>query len=387
MTSSMDERLARAEARVSELDGEGAAVDSVELAEAYVDKGNALFQVGRTRDALSVYEQVITRFGASESVDVLEQVAWASRNTALGLRGLGEGDAASRAVKDLRERLKGQPDLRLRAVLLDSSVLQALLLFDEDRFEEGLAQLQAVVDEIPDPPPTPLLGPLARALTAQARKLTELGRYSEGLVISAAMLRRFRSSHDPDIREQVAQTLLAKADCLSEVGQEVAAIRTYTELLEGFSAAESPIFRRVLADALLERARSKLALGEDEEVAADIDRYIAEQWESVSSERRVRALSHKATAYINLDRLEEAMSLLDSILSWCDAEEDAGTWEGVANSVYNRGLILERMKRTADARAEYGELVRRFSQVEEPAVREIVSLADARLRTLNAEHD
>jgi tetratricopeptide (TPR) repeat protein len=385
-TDSTAQRLVAAERRASRLETDGA-VDEAELASAYVQKGGALSLAGRAQEALSCYGEVVRRFGPVDSLDVRVSVGWALINSALELRELGEAEAAAGALKTLEGRLDGRRDDRLRVQAIDARVIAAQMLVDEDRASEALVQLSEVVAGIGESPSPSISPSLAHAIAAQVRALTELGRYSEALTVCANMLGRFRLSESEEIRDAVGQVLLNRGQCLSAVGMDVAAVAAYTELLDRFTGMDAPYFRRTSAAALLERARSRNFLGDGEAALADLDLYVAEYWEVVRPTSRIRAMSIKAGVYIDLGRFEDALPIVEHILSSGETIHDASMRDVLAGVIYNRGVIFENQGRTSDARAAYADIAKRFSRCDEPEVVEVMELASGRLTVLTPQSD
>lgn len=373
--------MAASDRRISELEADPAA-SQAELASAYVRKGDALYLAARAQEALSCYAEVVTRFGGADSPDVLVSVGWALIASALQFLDLFDVESAGRTLESLQARLGGLHDIRLHAQVLEARVVAAGMLVDENRANEGLRDLSEVVEEIGESPPAVFLQPLAQAMAAQARGLTEAGRYSEALTVCANMLNRFRGSENQEIKLKVAQVIRDRGLCLAAVGMHGAAIAAYTEVLELFSGIDYPIYRRFSADALFERSTAKLLLGDDEGALADLDRFVAEYWEVVSPTMQIGALRNRAAAYINIGRFKDALPIVERVLSDDETMHDPLMREVLARVTYYKGMILENLGRTKEARETYASVATGFTESDDPDVHALVDLANGQLSRL-----
>src|SRR5580692_7640038 len=84
----------------------------IRVAQALIDKGSGLIDLGRRAEAIVSFEQVVAQFAGSEETDLRERVARALRGKAAVLVKLGRNDEAVAAFDDLVARFQdaGEPE-------------------------------------------------------------------------------------------------------------------------------------------------------------------------------------------------------------------------------------------------------------------------------------
>jgi tetratricopeptide (TPR) repeat protein len=108
------------------------------VARALFNKGATLGSLGRSEEALAVYDAVVERFGHREEPALQESVAWALFNKGVRLGSLGRSEEALAAFMTVLGRTTRGEELRLRVVrgvLLTLSRQEALL-------EKGVSALK-----------------------------------------------------------------------------------------------------------------------------------------------------------------------------------------------------------------------------------------------------
>src|SRR5437867_2154677 len=140
----------------------------------------------------------------------------------------------------------------------------------------------------------------------------------------------------------------------------------------------SPVQR----EALIESAMSA-ALGLNDNSQAELDGYdlvlrlaTGKVAERPTFGRRVAlALFRKGVTLGHLNRSEEAIAVYDEVVRrFGDAPEPA-VREQVAKALFTKGVVLDRLNRSEEAIAVYDEVLRGFGDATEPAVREQVAKA------------
>ena len=202
--------------------------------------------------------------------------------------------------------------------------------------EELLAALDGTVD-LSDPV---LRESLYTARFERAVLLTEIGDLDAAAAAYALAARTPADLDDPDQRHEIALALLNQGICLDAVEDHAAAEAVYAEVVTRFEHAEDPVTADQVARARVNRAATVLARGRAEEAAAlaaatatDLD-----PLDVRSSEQHVMALRLRAAALAELDRLDEAVAVLD--LRHTATAEDPSTRAQIAAAAGDHAALL-----------------------------------------------
>lgn len=164
---------------------------------ALFNKGVALAQLGRTEDAIAVYDELVRRSGADP--------------------GGGLSESAVRALFN-----KGAS------------------LVEMDRREEAIAVYDELVRRFADAEEPTVRIAVGKALINKGIALAELNRLAEAIAVLDDVVSRWGNSPDPSLRERAARALLNKASALAHLRHREMALQTYDELLNRFGRDLDP---------------------------------------------------------------------------------------------------------------------------------------------------
>ncbi len=85
-----------------------------QVARALVNKGFAVRRLGRSKEAITVYDEVISRYGNAEELPLRERVARALVNKGFALEGLGRKEEAITIYDEMISRFGDAEELSLR---------------------------------------------------------------------------------------------------------------------------------------------------------------------------------------------------------------------------------------------------------------------------------
>jgi tetratricopeptide (TPR) repeat protein len=145
------------------------ALAAVGIPKALVNVGVLLAELGRSEEAVGVYDQVVTRFGQAPEPALRERVAKALVNKGVRLGELG-------------------------------------------RSEEEIGVYDQVVTRFGQAPEPALREQVAKALVNKAITLGELGRSEEEIGVYDQVVTRFGQAPEPALREQVATAISARSE-------------------------------------------------------------------------------------------------------------------------------------------------------------------------------
>ena len=357
--------------------------ESTELAAATDQFNNAveLENRNRTEEALSAYDEVIRRFGESETPGVLGLVAKAlvNKGTLLVGGGLLDGlNLEENAMSVLDEAINrsfeskppAHPDLlSMRHVNKGPGmdrVNNALDIYDEvvQRFGES---------EKPD-----LLEAVAAALMGKGALFGVLKLPQKALAAFDEVMRRFRESKTTMVPQLAAMVLMGKGVILVKLNRFDEALAAFDELVLRFGESESPIFLRLVAEALVCKGVILGELKRPEEALATLDdaaRRFGESESPMILRLAAEGLFYKGVILGELKRPEEALATLDDAVRRSGESKIPMDPQLVAMSLFYKGVTLGRLDRPEEALAAFDEVVRRFGESETLAVLEPVASA------------
>ena len=98
------------------------------IARALVNKGFTLGALGRSEDAIAVYDDLLGRFGAATEPPLREQVAKALFNKGVRLGALGRSEEEIAVYDDLLARFGAATEPALREIVAEAKKLKAKLV-------------------------------------------------------------------------------------------------------------------------------------------------------------------------------------------------------------------------------------------------------------------
>ena len=237
------------------------------VAIALVSKGHALSDLNRLEEALTVYDEVVCRFGDSDEPVLLEPVATALVSKGVMLRVSNRREDALVAFDEVVVRRFGDSDV---PVLLKSVatalVFKGLTLDDLDRLEDALAVFDEIVHRFGDSDVPDLLESVTKALVSKGFTLVRLNRLEDALASLDEVVRRFGDSESPAFRMATEFALIMKGDIEIKYRRYEVAIETAGRVLD-ICHTESSESR---FSAHLIRAKATLASGDPSASEQDI---------------------------------------------------------------------------------------------------------------------
>jgi hypothetical protein len=174
-------------------------------AKGLVDNGVRLGMLGRSEEAIAVYDDLLTRFGAATEVPVRQQVATALVYKASKLRMLGRSEEEIAVYDDLLARFGAATEVLLREQVATALVNKAFRLGMLGRSnEEQIAVYDDFLARFGTATELPRRQQVATALASKGLSLAALGRSEEAIAVYDDFLARFGATTDLSLRQLVA---------------------------------------------------------------------------------------------------------------------------------------------------------------------------------------
>ena len=240
-----------------------------QVASALANIGAALFQSDRLEEALTAFDGVVQSYKRSDAPSLREVVArcFANRGKRAGGAEAGNGSALVLG--------RGDQGLRGRAVFLDVAepycdalMNRAAALHNAGRSEEALQLWSDVVERFgADDRP----GPLTMVANAQKHRgalLEQLGRFEEALAVWQQVEDRFGTSDMPEWVALVAGCFQHRCADLFELNRTEEALATCDRAIDRFGQSSAPAVLETVAGILLNKGIVLITAHRNEEALA-----------------------------------------------------------------------------------------------------------------------
>ena len=289
------------------------------VSKALFNKGLALGSLGRSEEAIAVYDEVVSRFGDAEEPELRDPVASALGNKGVVLGILGRDEEAIAAYDDVVSRFGDAEEPELRGRVGITLVNKGLTLGSLRRSEEAIAVYDEVVSRFGDAEEPELRVQVGKALFNKGVTLGILGRSEEEIAVYDEVVSRFGDREEPELRALVARAIFNKGGRLGIRGRSEEEIAAYDEVVSRFGEREEPELRALVARALVNKGLTLGILDRNEEEIAVCDEVLSRfgnAQEPLLREQAAKALFIKGSAFETqgnkksaIDSYEEALAL------------------------------------------------------------------------------
>ena len=239
-----------------------------------VMKARALAEQGRLERAIDAWDEVIERFGSSDSGAFPLIVARAFLDKGAALTQFKRPEEALAILEDVIRRYDESDARPFLHVVALAMVWKCNALFQLKRFEEALTAMGRLVDRFGQSEAPEIVELVARALEIKTDALVGLDRFEEALVASNGMVRRARESDAPATMDAVAGTLVNKGVALLGLNRAEEALEVWREVERRFGTGESSKMQDSVKIAQLGQAAIKRARGRTATVIAAANRVL-----------------------------------------------------------------------------------------------------------------
>jgi tetratricopeptide (TPR) repeat protein len=301
-------------------------------------KAEALGQLGKAREAIAVYDELVNAYGDKPD----------------------------------------DPDLDSKVA--DALLAKAQLLDEQDLPADVIETVDKLLERSGDASSFELRLHISRALMKKAVALGLLGHWESALAVEDDLVRRNASESDPQLREDAARALSLKALALRKLGRVEQSIDAWGELAE--LPDDSAAMLKLSAYGLLQRAELLSVLGRFSEAIVLCDALIGMSDEASGQQLPLEALVVKANALLSEERYNESVAVLNDYL--CRADEAPGLRTDVATALCGKAHALRQLDRDDEARVVLTTVIERFQ--DDASSKPAVSAAREELKELLDTH-
>jgi tetratricopeptide (TPR) repeat protein len=231
---------------------------AVDIAITLFSKGVVLRQMGRSKEAVAVYDEVVMRFGAAPEVALREQVARALVNKGWALGRMGRSAEEVAVYDEVVRRFGAALEPVLREQVAKALFNKGVTLGQMGRFEDEVAVYDEVVTRFGAASEVVLREQVATALVNKGVILRQMGRPEDAATVYDDVVTRFGAASEPALREQVAGAIGNRAWVSYQKGDDAALLADSERALEISPQAAVPLCNRAFALHLLGRPRAEV---------------------------------------------------------------------------------------------------------------------------------
>ena len=343
-----------------------------------IERGSALREKNRLKEALSVFDEVIHRYGESTSPHLLVLAAKALIRKGEIFHAQDRADEALATCEEVDRRYRDN-----HAPVVSENVAVALLnkgvaLRSLSRVQEALAANDEVDRRFGTSENPNIRATVAKALCDKGITLSNLSQLQDALQASDELIHRFGASEEKDVVVAVAKTLCNRATILERMTRVAEALAAYDSVVRRFGASNEPVLHEIVATTLLNKAAALGDLNRPEEALATFDevvRRFGKSEEPALVATVALAMSNKGYALSELNRAQEAMTTYDEVVRLYGSSERPGVLEAVGKALLNKAHTLIASNRPECALCVYDDIESRFSTAESEALRGTVATA------------
>ena len=343
--------------------------NEVIVAKALVSKGVRHGHLGDSNAEIATYDQLISRYGDSDSPELQLQVAKALVNKGITQGQLDDSNAEIATYDQLINRYgdSDSPELQLQVAraLVNKGITQGQL----DDFNAEVATYDQLVSRYGDSDSPELQLRVARALVNKGITQGQLGDSKAAIATYDQLISRYGDSDSPELQLQVAIALFGKGITRSQLGDSKAAIATYDQLISRYGDSDSPELQLQVAIALFGKGITRGQLDDLNSEIATYDQLISRYGDSDSPELRLQvamALVNKGARHGHLGDSNAEIATYDQLISRYGDSDSPELRLQVAMALVNKGA---RHGHLGDSNAEiatYDQLVNRYGDSDSP---------------------
>ena len=234
-------------------------VDDVELhrlvAITLFNKGVTLGNLGRSEDAIAVYDEVVERYGAPNDAALRQQVGSALVNKGVRLGTLGRFAEEIAVYDEVLKRYGAASEPALRQHVGWALYNKGIRLLALRRSVEEIAVHDEIVERFGTANELVLRELVVKSLFNKGVRLGALGRFAEEIAVYDAIVKQYGDASEPALREQVAKALVNKGARLNALRRPQEAIAVLDEIAARYGAPSEAVLREIVTWAAFHRGK------------------------------------------------------------------------------------------------------------------------------------
>ena len=340
--------------------------DSVALAK--FGKGVAHGERGELAAAIASYDQVITRFGTSDESDLKIRVAWALSKKGDVHEERGELAAAIVSYDEVVTRFgtSGELDLKIRvawALLKKGDVYR-----ERGELAAAIVSYDEVIINFGTSDKSDLQVPVAWAFLNKGDVQEGGGKLEEAIVSYDEVITRVAASNESDLQVPVAWALVKKGSVQWERGVVPAAVASYDEVITRFANSDKSDLQVPVAWTFSKKGEVHERRDEFEAAISAYDEVITRLGTSDESELRapaVWALSKKGDVEMQRGEFQSAIALYNEVVTRLGTTDESYLQKWITEILSKKSMGQIKVGEIKEALNTCGELELRLGKLDE----------------------
>ena len=274
---------------------------------------------------LEACEAFLERFGQDGSSDIAELQVTALYDKAIALHRLGRTEDALAVFDELVARFDGDHSPRAQICVVSALHTKGTMLGQSGRFGQALETYDSVIRRFGDSKSPVILREAAMTVVSKGVSLAMSNQLTDALLCFDEAIVRLADHRSGEVAEAVATARFGRALALERLGESQRAMEAYDHLTEMSESSDSPRLMDVVASAFRRKAVILSTLDRCEEARAIFDSLIVRLGEEQSPEgvRRISAvLLERARLEIRAGQFEAALGTINEALRNPEAVDD-----------------------------------------------------------------
>ncbi len=327
--------------------------------------------------AAEACDNVVQRFGDSESADLQPHVAVALVKKADALSKLGQLEASMSTCDELIRRFGASEVLQIQGQVAAALLRRASVQRELRNFEAAIASCNEIVERFGAG--TSTFGwETVTALKHKGLLQRETGDLRGAIATWDELIERVERSTLSGANRHMVSALAAKASVYKELGEPEAATAAYDEFVARFSGAGFRDSLWMVSRALIHKGHMLVGWGDRDGGMAAFDEVVERFGESDQPELQQQvasALSSKMFAQAEVEELDAAIRTCDEVVERFGRSASEELLREVAFALDGKGYASRLLGDMESAQAAYDELIVRFGSSKLPEFRRMAAEA------------
>ena len=344
---------------------------------ALLEKADASERLDDFVAAADTYDDVVQRFGDSESADLEWRVAVALVKKADALGKLGRFEASASTCDELIRRFAASEVPLIQEQIASALLRRASVQRELGNFVAAIASCDEMVKRFGADAST-FDGAICAALDRKGLLQREAGDFRGAIATWDELVQRIEGSALSSAGWRIVSALDDKASAYEELGDPEAATAAYDEIVARFSAADDWDSLRTVSRALIHKGHMLVGRGDRQAGMAAFDEVVERfggSEQPALQQQVASALRNKMFVQAEVGELDAAMRTCDEVVERFGRSASEDLLREVAFALDGKGYALRERGDLVSAEAAYDDLIARFGGSESPEFRRMAAEA------------
>ena len=350
-------------------------------AQHFTEEINTAFLTKSFKRVIEIAERISSLPDMAEAETLDSFMAWVGTRKAYALDELGDTDGAIATYDEIIERFGDSNSEPAQIQVVVSLVCKRVVKGNVTESQADLMIYDEMVGRLrPEHVSRDLREKVARSLFNDAATKNQDGDRKAAIVAYGEVVKRLDAgqAQEMGIRVFVARALVDKGITHGQLREWSAALECYNEVLSRFDVDDSPTLQVEVARALFNAGVAHGELGNPEKAIATYNEVVGRfaAGEALEFQAEVaRAMFNKGNMLRQLGNPGKALEAYNNLINRFEADDALMLQVPVARALNSKGTVLEQLGDTVAAMGAYEDAIDRFSGSDAPEIQSDVARA------------